>query len=39
MIEYPPKVTEKELVRAYFALSSNTDKEIPLLIERINEEL
>lgn len=37
MIEYPPKVTEKELVRAYFALSSNTDKEIPLLIERINE--
>lgn len=37
MIEYPPKVTEKELVKAYLTLSSNTDKDVSLLIERINE--
>lgn len=37
MIEYPPKVTEKELVKAYLSLSSNTNKDISLLIDRINE--
>lgn len=37
MIEYPPKLTEDELVRAYVALSANTDKDVSHLIERINE--
>lgn len=37
MIEYPPKVTDKELIKAYVFLSSNTDNDISLLVERINE--
>lgn len=37
MIEYSPKVTEKELAKAYLFLYSNTNKDISLLIERINE--
>ena len=37
MIEYPPKVTENELVKAYFMLASNNNDELSQLIERINE--
>ena len=37
MIEYPPKVKETELINAYIALSSNTNKDISVLIEQINE--
>lgn len=37
MIEYPPKVTENELVKAYFMLVSNNNDELSQLIERINE--
>ncbi len=37
MIEYPPKVSEKELFKAYFVLSSNSNREISQLVERINE--
>lgn len=37
MIEYPPKVTERELAKAYFTLVSNNNNELSQLIERINE--
>ena len=37
MIEYPPKVSEKEIFKAYFTLSSNNNKDISQLVERINE--
>lgn len=37
MIEFPPKVTEKELVKAYILLSSNSNKDISALVDRINE--
>lgn len=37
MIEYPPKVTERELAKAYFMLASSNNNELSQLIERINE--
>ncbi len=37
MIENPPKLTEKELVEAYIALSSSSNSDVSLLIDRINE--